>query len=306
MSWATVGILGWGCPGLLDVPRVPRSALLVLAVAITLAATAPPGPAATEPLAIRPVAAVAGSRVVLDPSTGPVRGAPVPAADASGDRYNTGLAGSAVGQLFGTEDGQDGACTATVVASKSGSVLATAGHCVFLDGQWAQDLEFVPGRDRRRAPYGRWKVDSVAVDQRWAKGQDWSHDVAFLRLAPQEGQSIAAVTGAQGISFSLPADTPPVTLLGYPGEEPFDGTTLRRCSAPAAATDDPAGARSWGMACEMTAGFSGGPVLTDLDPTSGAGYVIGVGSHYRLASTDRWSARLDDDALALYRSMDNP
>ena len=257
-----------------------------------------------SPLVAADVADVVAARVVLDPSTGAVTAAPAPAADLSGDRNNAGLAGSAVGQLFGTEDGQDGACTATVVASTSGSVLATAGHCVFQDGQWAQDIEFIPGRDGRRAPYGRWKVDSVAVDQRWAKGQDWSHDVAFLRLAPQSGKTVAAVTGAQGISFSLPADQPAVTLLGYPGEAPFDGTTLRRCSAPAAATDDPAGARSWGMACEMTAGFSGGPVLTDLDPVSGAGYVIGVGSHYRLASNDRWSARLDDDALALYHSMD--
>lgn len=286
--------------------RVPRSALLVLAAAIAFAPTIGPERALTE-------STVGGRAVGLggraaggarpehrrgprcpDPCGGRLRG----------DHYNAGLAGSAVGQLFGTEDGQDGACTATVVASAPGSVLATAGHCVFINGQWAQNIEFIPGRDGRRARFGRWKVDSVAVDQRWAQDQDWSHDVAFLCLAPQDGKTVAAVAGAQGISFSLPADQPPVTLLGYPSEEPFDGTTLRRCSAPAAATDDPAAASSWGMACEMTAGFSGGPVLTDLDPVSGAGYVIGVGSHYRLASSDRWSARLDDAALELYRSVD--
>lgn len=282
-----------------------RSSLWLAVMAVTVALLVATLDVAPEPRG--PAIAVAlatDGRVVLDPSTGPVQGAPAPTADSAGGRYSTGLAGSAVGQLFGTEDGQDGACTATVVASRIGSVLATAGHCVYLNGQWAQDIQFVPGRDGRRAPYGRWKVAEVAVDQRWATGEDWTHDVAFLRLEPQGGRTVSQVAGTQGISFSLPTEQPGVTLLGYPGEAPYDGTTLRRCATPTADVDDPSGATSWGLECEMTAGFSGGPMLTDLDPTSGAGYVIGVGSHYRLSSNARWAARLDEAALALYRSMD--
>lgn len=220
------------------------------------------------------------------------------------------LAARTTGRLFFTVAGQPRSCTATVVASGSGSVLATAGHCLLTDGaegprEPATNFLFGPGYHDGIFPFGRWSIESVHIAAGWTTGLDWSQDVGFLRVAPlsEQGGSIQVALGAQGLVFGDPAVARPTAILGYPAVAPFDGTTLRWCATntpPPPDTLDPGGLA---VRCAMTPGYSGGPALADLDLDSGAGYLIAVASHDYAVGT-LYGPRLGAAALAAYREAD--
>ena len=67
---------------------------------------------------------------------------------------------SQVGALFqGAWQSNPHFCSASVVDSPSGDVIATAAHCLSGNGQ---DLEFVPMYHDGQAPYGAWDVTSAS------------------------------------------------------------------------------------------------------------------------------------------------
>jgi len=238
---------------------------------------------------------------------------PADTEDAEGARYNTGRAGTAVGQI-----GNDtSSCTATVVGSDSGQVVVTAAHCVFVpetdvfgggysitaEPGWVEDQQFYPGRDGDDAPFGIWDIEDAWVDPRWQQTGDPAYDVAFLAIAEQDGRSVADVVGSQGISFGATA-TDEVTALGYPSLAPFDGTTLRYCAADDAAAD-PIYRGALGMDCAMNQGASGGPWLADFDHSDGTGTVVAISSFIAVDGSDRlFASTLTDSAAELYRTAD--
>lgn len=259
----------------------------------------PTGPI-SDPVVVAPPAPAAVGEVVA---------APVLNSAAEGDV----LAARVTGRLFFTVGGgQPRSCTATVVASGSGSVIATAGHCLLTDGADgervpATNLLFAPGYVDGTFPFGRWAVESVHLSPGWAQGAVWGQDVAFLRVArsAETGETLQNEVGALGIAFDPAGALAGTTtaLLGYPSVAPFDGTVLRWCATtdPAApAAVDPAGV---GMSCAMTAGYSGGPLVSQFDPATGTGFVAGVGSHDYGAGTV-YAPRLGDAALAAYSQAD--
>ena len=90
---------------------------------------------------------------------------------------------SQVGALFqGAWQSNPHFCSASVVDSPSGDLIATAAHCLSGNGQ---DLEFVPMYHDGQAPYGAWDVTGAYVSQRWMQHQDPQADFAFLTLSPQ-------------------------------------------------------------------------------------------------------------------------
>ncbi|AEA28983.1 hypothetical protein Psed_6915 (plasmid) [Pseudonocardia dioxanivorans CB1190] len=230
--------------------------------------------------------------------------------DSRGALYRAPRSAS-VGQLLSATT----SCTATVVGSRTGNVAVTAAHCVYWPaaGPMAAELpgppgwlplgQLIPGRAGDTTPYGRWPVQRAWVDPRWTQTGDPTFDVAFLRLAPRDGRSVAAVAGSQTITFTRPTPGAPVTVLGYPAEAPFDGLSLRRCASSAVTINHD----QWGalqMPCAMTPGASGGPWLTRFDPATGAGTVTAVTSY-----VDRTSGRLSGIpiggfAAALYQAAD--
>jgi hypothetical protein len=161
------------------------------------------------------------------PQARPVRGGTVPAdsshwpaldaaaaAAAGGDDSRGALyrapRSASVGQLLSRTT----SCTATVVGSHTGNVAVTAAHCVYRPaaGPMATELpgppgwlplgELIPGRAGDTTSYGRWPVQRAWVDPRWPQTGDPTFDVAFLRLAPLNGRSVAAVAGSQTITCS--------------------------------------------------------------------------------------------------------
>jgi hypothetical protein len=220
----------------------------------------------------------------------------------------TGSGTRTTGRLFFTIGGQPRSCTATVVASGTGSVLATAGHCLLTDGmdgprQHATNLLFAPGFRDGEFPHGRWFIESVHIARGWVDRSDWSQDVAFLRVAlTAEWGTIQAAVGAQGVAFEASA-AGPTALLGYPAVPPFDGSVLRWCGTNRPEPATAAAPDGLGVRCTMTPGYSGGPTLTQWDPATATGYLIAIASH-DFSDGTVYGARLDSDALTAYREAD--
>ncbi|WP_019629220.1 trypsin-like serine peptidase [Actinomadura atramentaria] len=193
-------------------------------------------------------------------------------------------------------NGRDYSCSAAVVRSASGDLVATAGHCVRNAAGWLEDWTFVPGYDRGRRPYGTWRAEWLAAFAGWVRGARPEYDAAFVKVAPRGGRDLAAVVGANGLRTGGPARAR-TTVLGYPFLAPYDGERQESC----AGTTRPAGVRR-ALPCPLTTGASGGPWLSGYD--GGTGYVTGVTTNTDLRNTTLWSPPFGDAVWRLYRSAD--
>lgn len=202
-----------------------------------------------------------------------------------------------VGALFspGDDGDPDHHCSAVVVHSPGGDLIATAAHCVY-GGGFRTNLAFAPGYRDGVAPYGVWVPTRIDVDPRWAEDQDPAHDVAFVRLRRPgyPGQRLEDLTGATTIGFRprLPA---PARLVGYPNtsEQPLE------CSNTAVA----AGPTQLRLDCaDVPNGTSGGPVLTGGDTLIG---VIG-GRDGGGDERTSYSSYFGDGVEALYERAVTP
>lgn len=243
-----------------------------------------------------------GVDVVLQPTRGePLveEGAPY-GDDSSGDEYlpdqtasNEGdLVQSTVGQIVMTDvDGSEYSCSGTVINSATGSIVVTAAHCLFSDSSLEDfaEIQFVPAYREGEQPFGVWEAEDwwypeqyTASNDIWLAGGDddsWmAFDYGFVRLAPNdEGQEIEEVTGGQGVSFT--AETNGIVAVGYPAEPaPMNGELQRMCSDETAEyghSDFP----SYAFECAMGGGASGSGLISNLDPDTGAGLLVGTFSY---------------------------
>ncbi|OKK20767.1 hypothetical protein AMK16_10080 [Streptomyces sp. CB00455] len=208
-------------------------------------------------------------------------------------------------------------CTASVVDSPKGNVVATAAHCVAPAGEGGRpgevahdglaigELAFAPafsGEGAGTQPLGRWKVRSIHVDDRWTKWGEETADFAFLSIEPDaDGRSLQEAVGGRA-EAPAPDWTSgyerEVTVIGYPESEhnphnkPVSCTTQTRH-----ADDDP------DMLYISCAGFwtgtSGSPWIADRGGSDRPGQLIGVLSGGN-TDVDSTAALFDEHAKALY------
>jgi V8-like Glu-specific endopeptidase len=203
----------------------------------------------------------------------------------------------AVGALFTTTGGKlsNHFCTASVVNSPHSDLVITAAHCV--SGGTA-GVVFVPGYHSGVAPYGIWTVTKVYADAAWSSSASSDDDVAFLRVT-QLGSivPIEDVTGAEQLQTGAPARQL-AEVIGYPN-----------------GANTPITCRNWTrepMAGQLefdcggyTDGTSGGPFLTNVDPLTGQGSVIGVIGGYEQGGDVpqiSYSAMFGANVAALYQT----
>lgn len=197
------------------------------------------------------------------------------------------------GIIYSFYKGRTYRCSGTVVGSPNGSVVWTAGHCIF-NREFAPrpftNFVFVPGAQQGAnpnqpvAPYGVWPA------VRWAVTRDWyvhgsvhhiKRDLGGLLLARNAaGQTIRqALGGAQRISFrSTVAGR--ATVIGYPASGRFANN-----DSPIGCGPRPigrvrfrgAGPNPVAIACSMTLGASGGPWLEHVN-ARGIGTLVAVTS----------------------------
>lgn len=258
--------------------RTGRRGALVIALAVGVVVTLTPANGAASDIATGLVRAV---RHLAAPS-----------------RAGQAFAGTpAVGALFTAPAGRLGQhfCTASVVDSPAGDLVITAAHCV---AGTSGTIEFIPGYDRGDRPYGTWTVTKVYVDQAWETSSSDDDDFAFLRVS-QPGSSVPVedVTGAERLATGTPVSRQLVQVIGYPN-----------------AADQPVTCQNWlrePMADQLefdcggyTNGTSGGPFLSQVDPSTGQGQLIGViGGYQQGGDTPQvsYSSALGRNAAALYK-----
>jgi V8-like Glu-specific endopeptidase len=203
----------------------------------------------------------------------------------------------AVGALFTTSAGQLGKhfCTASVVDSPAGDLVLTAAHCVT---GTSGIIDFVPGYDNGAAPYGVWTVTRIYVDQAWHSSSSQDDDFAFLRVS-DTGSSIAVEdeTGAEKLVTGTPANHQLIQVIGYPNGANQPVTCQNGLREPIADQLE--------FDCGgYTDGTSGGPFLSQVDPSTGQGQVLGViGGYEQGGNTPQvsYSAVLGSNAAALYK-----
>lgn len=180
-----------------------------------------------------------------------------------------------VGALFFHNASGNHFCTASVVDSPRNDVIVTAAHCVHTgkDGDYQQDVVFVPGYHQGQTPYGVWQPTTIIVDQRWVSSSDPDLDVAFLVVAPQNGKNIGEILGGNQLAINQP-DPMRVRVTGYPNSS----DTPITCSGHASAQS----ATQQRFACGGYAtGTSGSPWITDYSPHTNTGRLVGVIGGYQ-------------------------
>jgi V8-like Glu-specific endopeptidase len=162
-----------------------------------------------------------------------------------------------VGALFDSAGSKKHFCTASVVASPTGDVLLTAGHCI--QGS-AKGLSFAPGFHGGTSPFGRWEVTGAYFAPEWMSEGKITRDFAFLTVAPKKiagvSTEIQTITGANAL-----------------GTKPSKGETV---SVPA----DPAGEANSPIDCTAKVYFEGAFPAFNCNP-----YVDGTSGSPWLAAT---------------------
>ncbi|MFI2236577.1 trypsin-like serine peptidase [Streptomyces chrestomyceticus] len=179
-------------------------------------------------------------------------------------------------------------CTASVIDSPKGNMLATAAHCVHFQGEDASegyepgpitgDIEFAPrfsGAGEGTFPYGKWKVSGVHVPKAWTEEDDDRGDYAFLTVEPDaQGRSVQEVVGAATPEWSS-GPRRHVTVVGYPNESYNPGNRPITCTTDTRRDDDEPYMVQ--MRCGgFYDGTSGGPWLADHHDARRPGRLIGV------------------------------
>ncbi|MDA3806215.1 serine protease [Clavibacter sp. CT19] len=171
---------------------------------------------------------------------------------------------SHMGRLFIHRDGDYFSCSANVVESANRSTIATAGHCLTSHQVFSTDMVFYPGYEEGQPAVGEFPVVGGNVTTGWYQRNDGdqAEDTAFLAVGHDAaGDDLQSVAGASPVRFFEPA-AQEASMYGYPAGPPFDGSELERCAGPGHATS----AMQIDLACNMTGGVSGGPILQGDGP----------------------------------------
>jgi hypothetical protein len=268
--------------------------------AVSYSADAPPAEATP---AASPGSTAAGA------VAGPSLSAPAPltgkltTADVAPVPPKDGSAARTMGKVFFRFDGKEYWCSASAVASKSGSVVATAAHCAY-DLRRPGPAEYWifvpnPGADGS-APDGIYVGATLNLHEDWPGKGDFDYDYAFVSVhrgfvweKQKDGSfdmkdvgRLQDNVGGLGLAVSKGYGNT-IAAFGYPagpqpdGSRPFDGRTLRTCRGTTSKTTAPSRDLQYGVLlqpCNLTKGASGGPWLLRYQSSTRLGYLNGVNS----------------------------
>jgi hypothetical protein len=227
-----------------------------------------------------------------------------------------------VGRILFSSGGSNWICSGSVVSDTSGttSVVLTAGHCVFdgADG-WSYNFLFMPGFDddpnytcSERA-LGCWTATRLAANSDFvpsgfgpAAALRVDYGFALVGTGSKGGQLDTAVGGGYNLKTSAinpqvaPSDTQ--WAFGYPAEGRYKGRDLIYCKG--STVNDPNGVGTWGMACNMNGGSSGGGWLWNTtNPADGSGQLSSVNSYGYTGLTYMFGPRFTAETTTVMGSV---
>ena len=198
-----------------------------------------------------------------------------------------GQVAKTTGKLFFTEHGVRYTCSGSAVANRLVNVVLTAGHCVHGGGAgetFVTNWIFYPayGTNPSSPPYGGWTATDLFTTSLWAtdpNGDGFDDDAGFAVVTDGADGTLAGVLGAlPTITFAAQTPATVQTSFGYPASKKYSsGNVLTYCQGPTKLTYD--SADTYGLACDMTGGSSGGPWFTGFDGPTGAGTITSLNSY---------------------------
>ncbi len=209
------------------------------------------------------------------------------------------------GKVYFTMSDVGYVCSGSVASDGSpggNSLVLTAGHCVYDESKtdnsgWAKNWLFIPEFDTKPnlsptncasadTAYGCWTALSLVAHSGFTTAGGFTtgatrHDFAFAVVGPggKKDEQLALderVGGAYDVAISGVSAGTTLSAFGYPAAGKYLGRDLTYCSG-AITTDALNGNYTWGLACDMTGGSSGGPWLKGVDVLSAAGAGAGSG-----------------------------
>ena len=200
------------------------------------------------------------------------------------------------GKLFFSTSGGNWQCSASVVndgsTSNGYSTILTAGHCTY-DGSegWSFNVVYIPDYDSApnacpQTTHGCWTATRLSINSDFYPGGFGTEaslrvDYGFMRMAlggKSGAAELDAVTGGYGLKTTTTSLSDTQWAFGYPAAGKYRGKDLTYCKG--STVNDPYGVGTWGMACNMTGGSSGGPWLHGTtNPADGSGLLSSVNSY---------------------------
>ena len=195
------------------------------------------------------------------------------------------------GKLFFENDGAGYVCSATAVASASGTSdeneIWTAGHCLVNTEANNQVVDssaiFIPGYNGNVSnfdPFGEFVwTGAWSTSSAWYYNRDLTEDEAAMKVGTSSttGRTLGQAVGWDGFAWNYPVNEQYIAF-GYPAASPYNGRNLTEDIGATAGQD---GAISGANATKpiaignpMTGGSSGGAWNIDWT-TNGPGYING-------------------------------
>jgi hypothetical protein len=194
------------------------------------------------------------------------------------------------GKVYFSMAGGNWQCSGSVVndARSTVSIVLTAGHCAVDEttGIFATNWMFMPNWDAAPASsatactatlYGCWTAQGLVVHSgfRFAGGfndEAVRHDWAFAVVGAggKSNTQLDGTVGSYPIAFNSVSNGDRLSAFGYPAAGRYKGNDLTWCAGNIF-QDSGTSNTTWGMACNMTGGSSGGPWFAGLNETNGSG-----------------------------------
>jgi V8-like Glu-specific endopeptidase len=269
-----------------------RRYILTAALAAAVAACAVPSTAAaSDVVAARAAASPSGYWTPARMQDAIRNASPHDIALAAGARPAPALPGMrTVGRVFSVQpNGENYACSGTLVDSPNRSLVWTAGHCIHRGkrGGFHTSVVFVPAYQPRAtgqpAPFGVWRAAQLGVPRAWARlgradsRKRYRPDLdggAIVLARDAAGRTLTDALGfSQHISFPHRVRSK-VRLIGYPLAAPFGGEHMTQCG-PQRARLRPGSRILHRIHCTLGQGMSGGPALRNMNTRTGIGTVVG-------------------------------
>jgi hypothetical protein len=226
------------------------------------------------------------------------------------------------GRILFTMDGGQWICSGSVIntTSSTQSVVLTAGHCVNEGSSWASNLMYIPDFDEgpdytcnsAGQVFGCWTATRVAAHRDFVNGGGFGNDTvdvdygfALFGSGGKANADLEATVGAYGLKTTATALNVQQWAFGYPAAGKYKGKDLVYCTnATASLIEDPYGADTWGMNCNMTGGSSGGPWVTGTtSPGTNEGTASSVNSYGYNGLTYMFGPKFDGDTTSVYNAI---
>ena len=205
------------------------------------------------------------------------------------------------GKVYFSMAGGNWQCSGTPMSGHTATgyaLVLTAGHCAIDEttGEFATNWVFIPNWDAKPASFstacnnnatalGCWTASAIVVDSGFASAggfndQATRHDWALVvvRAGGYQSSDLESKVSSFALDVSSVASGRPVYAFGFPAAGKYHGNDLTYCAGNAF-TDANNDNRTFGIACDMTGGSSGGGWMAPFTPSSGTGSLGGLNSY---------------------------